>query len=102
MVGSNIEWFVGRKCLVDEGDAEPVEGRSRHFQQLEEAMVTAISNASASPVGGVGLTRLAWPRRPVEVKGPVRSDAELQNFFGTSLPGRDLALLVNDPCSTVR
>lgn len=44
VVGSSIEWLVvGRRVLVEKGDAEPVEGRCRHFQQLEEAMVTIVS-----------------------------------------------------------
>lgn len=39
VVGGGIE-VVGRRCLDNEGDAEPMEGRSRHLQQLEEAMIT--------------------------------------------------------------
>lgn len=40
---SDMVWLVGTRLLVPKGAAEPIEGRSRHFQQLEEAMMTVLS-----------------------------------------------------------
>lgn len=86
---SDMVWLVGTRLLVARGVAEPIEGRSRHFQQLEEAMMTVLSFGL---VDCVGLGRLSRPRGPVKVVGHVESsdavgliwgggvDAELKKF----------------------
>lgn len=72
---------------MDEADAEPKEGRSRHLQQLREAMGTVLSFSLVDCVSGLlvfhgpaALSKSWVTFKSSDTAGLLRSDAELKNF----------------------